>query len=178
MTVQMRETLLGDTRFDWYLLSRCATAIHSFDHPDPKATPGLPEAFAQLLALRPQALVVALGLTDLGGHLPYEGSMQSMLRETASIPCRSWANVFPNPDIDLRIPGGEEAFRELNATLERTLAGTDVRLLDWAHRAGSVPANEHGYHPWLNPADWVHLLPGAGFEQRAALLTSDLGRCF
>ncbi len=178
MTAQMRDTLLNDERYDWYLLSRCATAIYSFDHPDPRATPGLPEAFAQLKALQPRALVVALGLTDLGGRLPYEGSMQWMLRETASIPCRSWANVYANPNIDPRIPGGQEAFEEFNATLERSLAGTDVHLLDWAYRAGAIEVNEQGYHPWLNPADWVHLLPGTGFDQRTALLTSDLGRCF
>jgi hypothetical protein len=178
MTAQMRDTILRDRRFDWFVLARCGTAIYLFDHPNPKSGAGLPEAFAQLLFLRPQALIITLGITDVTRHLDYVPSMRTLLDMTSQVPCRSWVGLWPNPHMGGRYPGGEEAFIQFNRDLQDALAGTDVRYLDWGDRVGRMPVTPNGYHPWLNPIDWVHLLPGQGFEQRLALMETGLEGCF
>ena len=76
------------------------------------------------------------------------------------------------------MPGGVDRFQKFDDDLTEAVKGHDIRILDWGARASQVAENEYGYHPWLNPTDWVHLLPGQGFEQRHLLMTTGLDGCF
>jgi hypothetical protein len=75
------------------------------------------------------------------------------------------------------MPGLQDQFVAFDEALADATRGSRVRLLDWGSRVGAVPISGAGYHPWLNPTDWVHLLPGQAFEQRWALMKSGLDGC-
>jgi peptidoglycan/LPS O-acetylase OafA/YrhL len=178
MTVQMRDTILRDRQYDWFLLARCGTALIQFDHDDAPGRVGLAEAFAKLLYMRPQALIIALGITDVTHHLDYDSSLQWFVDTTRDVPCRSFVNLAPIDPMDRYEPGATAAFAAFDQKLVTATDGTDVRVLDWAGRVAAMPQTGLGYHPWLNPKDWVHLIPGQGFDQRLQLMESGLAGCF
>jgi hypothetical protein len=178
MTVQMRDTILNDKEYDWFLLARCGTALFQFDHPGSAGSEGLPETLAKMLYMQPKALIIALGITDVTHHLDYGGSLPWFIDATKDVPCRSWVNLAPIQQMNRYTPGGVDEFEAFNAALANDIQGTDIRILDWSARVQAMPITSVGYHPWLNPTDWVHLIPGQGIDQRWQLMKTGLAGCF
>jgi len=178
MTTQIRENLLQDQRYDWFVIASCGTSIRHFDDHIAGEPDMADEAFTKLESMHPKALIVDLGIADIARRYDYLASLPSFLERTRMIPCRSWVMLWPNPEVDVRLTGGSEEFARFNAELTAAVKDTNVKLLDWGARASAVPLNEFGYHPWINPDDGIHLLPGPSFEEMHELMVSGLEGCF
>lgn len=176
VTNQIRDLLISDTRYDWFVLSGCAVSAADFARPDDsRAKEVIEPAFNALMDAEPDRLVVLLGSSDVVNSSPgaYEEIIDKVGERTQQIECRSWVNLYA-----LAVPGiTEERGRNtesFNLALSEVAPREGWQLWDWDAQAGQVPHTDW-FHPWVSPLDGVHVSAGLGKAALLDFISAELG---
>jgi hypothetical protein len=87
-------------------------------------------------------------------------------------------NTHPVDEVEVgREVFDSERLSAFNDELAAAAAERDLTLLDWNATVAAVALTDDGYHPYLDPSDWFHLVPGQGDEARLALVERGIRSC-
>lgn len=176
ITNQIRDLLISDTRYDWFVLSGCAVSAADLARPDDsRAKEVIEPAFDELIDAAPDRLVVLLGSSDVVNSSPgaYGEIIEAVGERTRTIECRSWVKLsaFAVPGISPERGTNTETF---NVALAEVAVRDGWQLWDWDGLVKEVPHTET-FHPWLSPIDGVHVSAGLGKAALLNFITSELG---
>jgi peptidoglycan/LPS O-acetylase OafA/YrhL/lysophospholipase L1-like esterase len=181
VTANTRDALLNDRRFDWVILERCQFGFRALINQTGRDNREITAAINQVLGMKPQALIVALGVVDvlLPTVDPAMGpKLEQVAQRIAAVPCRLIPNLAPSEAMRANHPDWPQRVANYNTLLNEVANAHGIHVLDWAGQVASVPLNSAGYHPWLNPADGFHLLPPDGIRARIELYAAGAAGCF
>jgi hypothetical protein len=179
ITREVARDLVADTGHDWLVVSGCGLGLEAFAPDRIDDDPRVRAALDEVAGARPDVLVLALGTYDLDSTADRRAAaLDALLTETADVPCRAVMNTHPSEQLpEHRGLTDVDRMRALNDELDARTGDDDLVMLDWDATVRATALTDDGYHPFLYPSDWLHLVPGQGDVARLGLIDLGLDEC-
>jgi hypothetical protein len=177
ITTEIVSRLLDDPSHDWLVVSMCGLALNAMDPADPFHGEML-AAVDRVVASGPRSIVIAFTTSGASSTVDdVARDLDALLARTASVPCQLVMNAHPNPEMDrASTRGASSGLVTLNEALSAP-GHERLTLLDWDASVDATPVTADGYHPFLDPSDWLHLVPDQGDRARIALMKAGVETC-